>query len=153
MQSYSIWVDADSCQSKAKDMLLKTAKQHDVPVIYVANRPIPFSVESPLFSMVVCEKRKDEADAYIIEHCTVQDIVVTRDLPLAHVILEKKGTVMNDRGVVFTQKILDRMLKERELSMQMAALGIRNGKFSTYSKEDIENFSKTLMNLVQERSL
>lgn len=149
MQSYSIWVDADSCQSKAKDKLLTTAIQYKIPVNYVANRKIPFSRESPLFTMIVCEKKKDEADTYIAQHCAKDDIIITRDLPLAQLLVTAGHTVINDRGIIFTQKTLDKMLKERELSMQMATLGIRNGKFSTYSNEELENFCKTLVQLIQ----
>lgn len=154
MPSFSIWVDADSCQSKARNILLNTALKYNIPVFYVANRPIPFSIESTLFKMIVCEKKKDEADSYIEEHCSLNDITITRDLLLAQKLLNKDRTAINDRGIIFTQKTLEKMLKERELSMQMAALGIRNGKsFSTYTSEDLENFSQTLARLVQEKQI
>ncbi|MCR5764136.1 MAG: DUF188 domain-containing protein [Treponema sp.] len=150
--TYTIWVDADSCQSKARSVLLQKAKQNKIPVTYVANRPIPFSIENSLFTMIVCDKKKDEADNYIVNNIKENDIIITRDLPLAKRIIEKENTVLNDRGVIFTKNTIDKMLRERELSLQMAALGIRNGKFNTYAKEDIENFSKSLSHIIEERN-
>lgn len=148
MQNISIWVDADSCHSKAKDVILNTAIKYSIPVNYVANRNIPFSMENILFKMIICQSEKDAADTYILEHCNENDIIITRDLPLAKKLIEKNKTVINDRGIIFTQRILEKMLRERELSMQMAALGIRNGKFNTYSKEDLQNFSETITQII-----
>lgn len=149
MQAFSIWVDADSCQSKARNSLQEIALKYSVPVILVANRAIPFFCNSPLFNMVIREAKKDAADTYISVNCTLHDIVVTRDLPLAQKLLQKGITVINDRGIIFTKTTLEKMLKERELSMQMAALGIRNGKFSTYSNEDLKKFTKNFQQALQ----
>ena len=149
---FKIWVDADSCPSLVRKIILKTAASNTVPVVFVANRKIPFDFENKLFSMVVCPKKSGAADDYICNNIEENDIAVTRDLPLADRLLKKSISVMNDRGILFDRKTLDYMLEERELSMQMQALGIRNGSdFGGFSRDDVKKFADCFCPMVRKR--
>lgn len=150
---FKIWVDADSCPSLVRKIILKTAASNSVPVVFVANRKIPFDFEDKLFSMVVCPKESGSADDYICNNIEENDIAVTRDLPLADRLLKKSISVMNDRGILFDRKTLDYMLEERALSMQMLALGIRNGSDSGgFSRDDVKKFADCFCPLVRKKS-
>lgn len=150
---FKIWVDADSCPAVVRKLILKNAQTHKVPVIFVANRPIPFDFESPLFTMVVCPKESGAADDYIFSNSSENDFAVTRDLPLAKRLLDKCLVVMNDRGVLFDQRNLKSMLEERELSMQMAALGIRTGGTDGgFGKKEIQKFADLFCGLLRKKT-
>lgn len=140
-----LFVDADNCASLARSTLLKAAVRHSLTVVYAANHDVPFEMQNPLFKMVICPKTSGSADDYIVASCTTDDVVVTRDIPLAERLLEKKVTVMNDRGFVFDEKNIVRLLKDRELSMQLAAIGVNTGKkYNNYNAKNAGAFAAEL---------
>lgn len=144
-----IFVDADSCARPAKSFILRTAEHHRIAVFFVANRAVPAKTENPLFVMHVCGSTKDAADNFIVEKSEENDIAVTRDLILAQRLLEKNTAVLNDKGVVFTKENMQDFLNERELSLQMKALGVATGEsWHSYGKKDISAFSKSLSALL-----
>lgn len=101
--------------------------------------------------MIVCEKGENAADNYIVENAENTALVITRDLPLAQRLLEKNISVMNDRGVIFTKENIIPMLKDRELAMQLAAIGVNTGaKWKTYNSRDVEAFEKSLAKILSE---
>ncbi len=152
--AFKIWVDADSCPKKVKSVILKAAQKNNIKVNYVANRPIPFDFESHLFYMIVCQKTMGAADDYILENADKNDLVITRDLPFAKKLCDKKITVINDRGTLFDDKNLERMLRDRELNLQFAALGINMGKkFDAFSNKELQAFSACFDKVLQQKFL
>ena len=150
---FKILVDADSCPSAVRKIIQKTAISNSVSLVFAANHEIAFDFESDLFSFVLCPKEQDSADNYIVENSNVSDIIVTRDLPLAKRLLDKGCSVINDRGTVFDEKKLSYMLEERNLSLQMTALGIRPGNISTgFEKKDIKKFAESFSSLVLKKN-
>ncbi|MCR5217174.1 DUF188 domain-containing protein [Treponema sp.] len=152
MNKSRIFVDADNCPVQVREIILNKALELKIEVIYAANHNIPFSIESPLFKMQLCPERKNAADDYIVENILENDIAVTKDIPLAQRLIDKNISVINDRGTLFDQKKIQYLLEERELSMQMAALGLRKAAgWSAFSKKDLASFSKTFNNLLWEK--
>lgn len=152
--AFKIWLDADSCPAVVRRIIQKNARTNSVPLVFVANHEIPFDFECNLFSMVVCPKTSGSADDYIVENICSEDVAVTRDLPLAKRLLEKGCSVMNDRGTLFDEKKLEYMLEERELSLQMASLGIRSGGCSGgFGKDDIKNFADCFCSLIRKKKM
>ena len=140
-----IWVDADSFPAKARDLLLKTAGGKGLRVIYVANHDIPFSLSNPLFEMQICPQTPGAADDCIAGNCEPGDIAATRDIPLAARLVDKGVHVINDRGVRYDKRTVEKRLKERELSLQMEALGLHTGHSREgYGGRDLDAFGKCL---------
>ncbi len=151
---FKIWVDADSCPKKVKSVILRAAQKNKIQVNYVANRPIPFDFESSLFKMTICENKEGEADNYILENADKNDLVITRDLPFAKKLYDKKITVINDRGTLFDEKNLERMLRDRELNLQFMALGINMGKkMNTFSEKELQAFSSCFDRVLHQKIL
>lgn len=148
-----ILVDADNCPVQVREVILKKAAELNIEVIFAANHIIPFAFESPLFKMQLCPEGKNAADDYIEANSCEKDIVVTKDIPLAQRLIGKKISVINDRGTLFDEKKIQYLLEERELSMQMAALGLRKAAgWSVFGKKDLASFSKTFNRLLFEKS-
>ncbi len=145
-----IFVDADSCANKAKTFILETAIKKNENVTFVANKNIPFSIQSSLFTMKICEQTKDAADNYIVQNATSCDIVITRDLILAERLLKNKVTVINDKGTAFSYENINSLLEERELSLQMKQLGISTGgKWNSYGQNELRKFKETLLKALE----
>ena len=141
----TIWVDADSFPARARDLLLKTAAAKGLRVRYVANHDIPFSMGSPLFEMKTCPQTAGAADDLIADSCIPGDIVATRDIPLAARLVDKGIHVINDRGVRYDRRTVEKRLKERELSLQMEALGLHKGHSREgYGGKELDAFGKCL---------
>ena len=147
-----IWIDADSCPAQARDIVLKAAAKEELLVTYAANRPLAFSLQNPLFTMHVCPSTPGAADDYIVEHASEWDIVITRDIPLAARLVEKNICVINDRGIRFDKDNIAKRLKERELSMQMEALGLHKGKgHIPYGGKEIKAFNECFQRVLAEK--
>ena len=82
MIDFSIWVDADSCPIPVKDIIFRFCKRLKLKLIFVANHQIPMP-KSELFQMIVCDATPDAADNYIVDNAMQNDIVITRDIPMA----------------------------------------------------------------------
>ncbi len=122
-----------------------------MPVTFAANRAIPGADNNPLFTMAVCEKKEGAADDYIVAHALENDIVITRDIPLADRLVKKNIPVMNDRGILFTKENIGERLSERNFALQLAQIGLGGDKRSTYSKKDFSSFASCFDREMQKR--
>ena len=141
MFQFKIWVDADSFPSKARQCILSHAKSRSVPVRFVANHELKIDAGCDIAEMVVCSRERGAADDYICDHVSANDIVVTRDIPFAARLVEKKISVLNDRGVVFTPDSIADRLREREFSLNLAEIGLGGGKENYYGEKELRKFS------------
>jgi len=145
MATFKIWVDADSCPAQAKNIILKNAIRLSLEVIYVANREIPFSIKNERFSNVVTKNEEGSADDYIVNNVLNNDLVITRDIPLANRLIENNVTVINDRGTIFDSSNIKEYLSQRELSLQMKNLGIHTGNsMGGYGPKEVHAFASSL---------
>ena len=83
-----IYVDADACP--VKEEVYRVAQRYELGVVLVSNAWLRTPNEDWL-ELVVVGAELDAADAWIVEHVTENDIVITADIPLAALCLEKDG--------------------------------------------------------------
>ena len=138
MLNFKTWIDADSCPSQLREFLVSEAEKSGFVAMLVANRKI--LDESSNVRMIVCEQKKDEADNIILEQSEKNDIVVTRDLLFAKRLVEKGVTVFNDRGTKFTKDNIDDRIMERNLSMNLSAIGLGGNKKNQYDQKELKKF-------------
>jgi hypothetical protein len=148
--SFTVWLDADSFPQKAREFLLESTLSKKIPVIFVANHEIKILPKYKNAKMLICEKGANSADNYIFDNCTDYDIVLTRDIPFAARLVEKKILVMNDRGIVFNKENIEDKLREREFSLNMAEIGLGFGKGNYWGDKELKKFSRTFEEKVQE---
>ncbi|MDA3809437.1 MAG: YaiI/YqxD family protein [Spirochaetaceae bacterium] len=117
-----IWIDADSCPKPVKEIIERAAKREKIPLIFTANRNIPFE-EHELFSMVITEAKDQSADLYIVDNVEEGDLVITRDIPLADELVEKKIDVLNDRGILYTTENIKERLSVRNFMYELREYG------------------------------
>ena len=150
MIDFSIWVDADSCPIPVKDIIFRFCKRLNLKLIFVANHEIPMP-KSQLFQMIVCDATPDAADNYIVENASQNDIVITRDIPMAARLLEKNITTINDRGLLFTSENIREKLSLRNFNKELYDNGILSEKTSTFSKKDVNNFANCFDREIQKK--
>ncbi len=96
-----IWVDADACPTVIRDILFRAAERVGIELTLVANQWIRTPPSRWLRSIQV-PQGLDVADSAIVERVAAGDLVVTQDIPLAALVLEKKAVALNPRGQLYT---------------------------------------------------
>lgn len=140
-ENIRIWIDADSCPAMVRDYVIKYSQKLNLPVTLCANRLLKAKPDQ-VFQMIVCDKEKDAADNYILEHSAPFDLVITRDIPFAARLVEKKITCINDRGTVFTTENITERKSERDFDMMLVEMGLSShAKGSGYDKKNFGPFA------------
>jgi len=138
-----IWIDADSCPRQVRDLICKTGIRLKLTINFVANRPIPLP-ESALFHMILADNTPDAADDYIVEHSENDDLIITRDIPLAKRLVDRGIRVINDRGNVYTEININERLSMRNLMLDLYNNGIFPEKTGQFGKKELQEFANAL---------
>ena len=136
-----IYVDADACP--VKDEVYRVAQRYGLKVLLVSNAWLRAPNEEWI-AVVVVGAELDAADAWIVEHVTEDDIVVTADIPLAALCLEKGSSVLGPRGRPFTEDSIGGALATRELMSQLREMGEVTGGPPAFEKRDRSQFLQVL---------
>ncbi|MFT4412666.1 YaiI/YqxD family protein [Fredinandcohnia humi] len=143
-----IFVDADACP--VKEEILKLAGTYNVDVVFVASYAHVMS--NPMGGeWIYVDSDKEAADLYIMNHARRQDIVITQDIGLASILVNKGVIAISPRGNEFEEENMDHILHLRYLS----AKDRRSGTYSKGPKPFTEDhryhfnkvFEKILSNL------
>jgi len=135
-----IWLDADSCPTQVRTVIIRAANREKLNCTFVANRQIPFE-KSDFIDMVVVAAGDGVADDYIVEHIDHRHIAVTRDIPLAARLLEKGAVVLNDRGEQFTQNNIKERLSLRDFMYEMRFTGVVDPGNKQFSPKEVQKFA------------
>ncbi len=138
----TIWVDADSCPVRVREIIAKASLRLCVSAVFVANRDIPVT-RNKFVCSVVTSSSEQAADSYILSNAVRGDLVVTRDIPLAAQLLEVDVTVINDRGTEFEKDTVKERLSIRNFMYEAHLFGISNDRLGQFSKKDVQKFSAT----------
>lgn len=147
---FSLWVDADSCPSPARDIIIRFSKRLSLECWFVANRVISIP-KAPNFHMIVTDAEKDAADNYIVNNIGQNDIAITRDIPFAARLVEKKIVIINDRGTLYTEENISERLSLRNFNLSLYENGIQSEKTSVYGKKELNAFSNCLDREIQKK--
>lgn len=113
-----IWVDADSCPIRVREIIVKAAFRLSILAVFVANREIPLR-KHKYIGLVITEKSEQSADIYIVECAKIGDLVITRDIPLAARLVNNGIAVINDRGMSFTKDNVNERLSIRNFMYEV----------------------------------
>ena len=113
-----IWIDADACPKVVKEVIFKASFRLNASVTLVANSYINIP-KAPNIDLIQVEKGADVADFYIVENVSKDDLVVTADVPLAALILEKGAVAINPRGELYTEENIGERLSVRDFKQEL----------------------------------
>jgi uncharacterized protein len=138
-----IYVDADGFPRAAKEILIRAALRLRVPIVFVANKPIPLE-PSPLISILLVPEGPDIADDHIAELAAPGDLVVTADIPLADRVVTKGVYALNPRGKLYTEENIKDRLSVRDLLSELRDGGLMTGGPPAFGKRDCQAFADQL---------
>ncbi len=141
-----IFVDADACP--VKEEVYRVAQRYGIDVKLVSNSWLRTPREDWL-ELVIVDGELDAADAWIVEHVSEDDIVVTADIPLAADCLKKGARVLGPRGRPFTEDSIGGALATRELLSQLRDMGEVTGGPPPFQKRDRSQFLQALDQMIQ----
>ena len=138
-----IWVDADACPVVIKEILFRAAERMELPLTLIANKPLRVPPSRFIRSMQVA-RGLDVADDEIVQRLAPGDLVVTADIPLAAIVIERGGHAINPRGEFYTpDNIRDRLALRDFLDAQRGA-GEQTGGPAPFDLTDRKRFADQL---------
>ena len=138
-----IWVDADACPAVIKDILFRVADRVQLDVTLVANQLIRVPGSRFIRALQV-PAGADAADAEIVARVQPGDIVVTGDIPLAALVLDKGGMPLNPRGEWYTKDTIAQQLTMRAFMDELRSGGVDTGGPAAFSQADRQRFANAL---------
>jgi uncharacterized protein len=142
-----IWVDADACPRVIKEVIYTVAQRRQIAVTLVANSSMHIPL-NPLINLVKVSEGADVADSYIVEQAKMGDLVITADIPLAHLIVQKTITAINPRGEIYTEENISERLSMRNFMQGLRDDGLITGGPAEFSAKDKERFTNALDRLL-----
>lgn len=141
-----ILVDADACP--VKEIILRIAKQNGIPVIMVIDTS--HEINDGYSTVVTVDKARDSADIALINLVMPGDLVVTQDYGVAAMALGKGVKALNQNGMIFSNKNIDKLLFERHLGQKIRRAGGRTSNVKKRTCKDDERFEAALLSLIRE---
>jgi uncharacterized protein YaiI (UPF0178 family) len=142
-----IWVDADACPGAIKEILYRVAGRTQTPLILVANQWLKVP-PSPYIKAIQVSKGFDVADRHIATAVEAGDIVVTADIPLAALVVDKGAHALNPRGELYGRENIAQLLDMRNFLDTLRASGIDTGGPPAFSNADRQAFANRLDRLL-----
>lgn len=138
-----IWVDADACPVAIKEIIYRAAERLKLATTLVANQMLR-TPPSRYIRAIQVPSGFDVADAHIVQQLQVGDLVVTQDIPLAALVIEKGGHAINPRGELYTVANIQERLTMRNFMEELRSSGVQTGGPSALSASDRQNFGNQL---------
>jgi hypothetical protein len=117
-----IWVDADACPNVIKNILFRAATRAHVSLTLVANQLLR-TPPSPYIKAIQVPSGFDVADSKIVQQLQSGDLVITADIPLAALVIEKGGHALNPRGEFYTTENIRECLTMRNFVDELRNTG------------------------------
>lgn len=138
-----IWVDADACPKVIKEVLFRAADRAQVNTILVANQLIR-TPASRYIRAVQVPSGFDVADNHIVESVVPGDLVITADIPLAALAIERGAHALNPRGEFYTPDSIKQRLSMRNFLEELRSNGVNTGGPAVISLKDRQDFANQL---------
>ncbi|OGI50170.1 MAG: hypothetical protein A3E57_03830 [Candidatus Muproteobacteria bacterium RIFCSPHIGHO2_12_FULL_60_33] len=138
-----IWVDADACPNVIKEILFRAAERVQVCLTLVANQLLRTPPSGYIKALQV-PAGFDVADSKIVQQLQPGDLVITADIPLAALVIEKGGHALNPRGEFYTTENIQERLTMRNFMDELRNTGVNTGGPAVLSLTDRQAFANQL---------
>jgi hypothetical protein len=142
-----IYIDADAFPNAIKDILIRASERLNVPLVFVANKPLRVKISANI-SVVLVEEGTDVADDRIAGLAQTGDLIITSDIPLANRVVAKGAFALTPRGDLFTEGNIKDRLSVRDLLSKLRDDGMLTGGPAVFSKNDRQAFANSLDSLL-----
>ncbi len=139
-------IDADACP--VTDIALGICRERNIPCLLVFDNSHIFEKEGA--ECLIVDKGADSADFKIANTVFKDDIVVTQDYGLAAMCLGKGAKVLNQNGLIFTDKNIETLLYTRFVNKKIRMSGQRTKGPSKRTADNDSAFIKAFIFLLEE---
>ena len=139
----NIWVDADACPRAVKDVIYRAARRTQIMTTLIANQML-MTPPSPFIKDVQVSSGMDVADGEIVLRLNAGDLVITADIPLAALVVEKNALALNPRGEWYTRENVHALLSMRNFMQELRDSGTQTGGPAALSTRDVQIFANAL---------
>ena len=146
-----IWVDADACPAVIKDILYRAAERAQLHLILVANQLIR-TPPSPWIRAVQVPSGPDVADRHIADAVVTGDLVITADIPLAAIVVEKDAFALDPRGALYSRENVRELLDMRNFMDTLRSAGVQTGGPPAFNQSDRQAFANQLDRFLARRA-
>jgi uncharacterized protein len=146
-----IWVDADATPRPVKEIIFRTANRLKLQVVLVANQKLGIP-DSEWISLIQVAVDPDAADKYIAANVNPSDLVITTDIPLASVIVDKGAVGLSPRGELYTPANVKQKLALRDLMGMLRDGDILTGGPSSFNDRHKREFASSLDRYLSSKS-
>jgi len=138
-----IWVDADACPVVIKEIIFRAAERLQISTTLVANQMLR-TPPSRFIRAIQVPSGFDVADAHIVDQLAAGDLVITADIPLASLVIERGAHALNPRGELYTTGNIREILTMRNFMEELRGAGVETGGPAAFSQSDRQNFANQL---------
>lgn len=138
----TLYIDGDACPVDIKEMVYRAGERVKVPVVVVANRPMRVP-RSTFIRLQVVSSGLDVADTWIVSQVAKGDLVVTADIPLAALLVEKGVMAIDPRGELYSAASIGERLSLRNFMDTMRGAGLVTGGPRPLGPRDRQQFAAT----------
>lgn len=135
-----IWIDADACPLKIRELVFKASQRTHISVILVANKHMAFP-RSQLISLVVVSSKFDAADQYIVQNSEAGDLAISSDILLASLLVDKNVSVITSSGKIYNKENVKEAHTMRNLNQELREAGLIYGGTAPFGTKDINSFA------------
>lgn len=148
--SFQLWVDADALPNVLREIILRASDRFLLPVTFVANQALNIP-RSTRISTLQVSQGADVADQMIVDKMSVNDIVVTQDIPLAAQVIEKGGIAIHPRGEIYTESNIKARLHLRDFMDTLRGAGVQTGGPAPMNERDKREFANALEQTIRKQ--
>jgi len=138
-----IYADADALPNPIKEILFRASKRLGMGLTLVANKMLSVP-DSELITAMRVDRGFDVADNAIVDMVAPGDLVITADIPLAALVIDKDAHALNPRGELYTKDNIQGRLTMRNLLYELRDSGVQTGGPPPLSNRDKEAFANQL---------
>ncbi|MFP5258870.1 MAG: YaiI/YqxD family protein [Acidobacteriota bacterium] len=138
-----IYADADALPNPIKEILFRAAMRRGLKLTLVANKTLQVP-PSPYIAAIRVGQGFDVVDAAIVDRVAPGDLVITADIPLAALVIEKDAHALNPRGELYTKDNIQGRLAMRNLLYELRSAGVTTGGPPPLANRDREAFANQL---------
>lgn len=138
-----IWVDADACPGVIKEILFRAAQRTRIMTTLVANQMLRVP-PSPYIRSRQVPSGFDVADQRIVQDVQAGDLVITADIPLAALVVERQAHALNPRGEFYTPENISERLSMRNFMEELRGSGVDISGPAAFGASDRQAFAAQL---------
>lgn len=141
-----IIIDADACP--VVDIAIKIAQQEKIECVLICDTA--HTMQRDGCTVLTVDKGADSVDFRLVNMLSAGDIAITQDYGLAAMCLSKKAQVLNQNGLIYTDKNIEQLLFTRYVGKKVRAAGGRTKGPSKRTPEQDEAFRSSLISILKD---